>query len=136
MSDTLRFNMPLLDAAQAQKHVTINEALVRADVLAARRVESMSFSVAPEAPLDGTAYIVGNSASGDWTGSDRQIALFSNGGWIIISPWDGLRLWVEDSEATALYRGGAWHIDALAVSTSLASTSVSVVEIDHVLAPS
>lgn len=52
MSDTRNFAMPLLDAAQAQKHVTVNEAIVRADALAARQVQSRSESVPPATPAD------------------------------------------------------------------------------------
>ena len=33
MTDTKRLGLPLMDAAQAQKHVTHNEALVRLDAL-------------------------------------------------------------------------------------------------------
>ncbi len=34
MSNSPRIGLPLLDAAQAQKHVTMNEALARLDVVA------------------------------------------------------------------------------------------------------
>ena len=47
MSETPRFAMPLLDAAQAQKHVTVNEALMRADMLAAACVESRHLADPP-----------------------------------------------------------------------------------------
>lgn len=134
MSDTLRFNMPLLDAAQAQKHVSINEALVRADILAARRAESRSLSVPPGSPLDGTAHIVGTAASGDWSGSDDKLALFLNGGWVIIEPWNGLRLWVEDESQAVLFQSGVWIEGAVASSANIASTSARVIEFDHTLA--
>ena len=33
MSDSLNLNLPYVEAAQAQKHVTVNEALSRLDAL-------------------------------------------------------------------------------------------------------
>ncbi|NND41100.1 MAG: DUF2793 domain-containing protein, partial [Silicimonas sp.] len=33
MADTSRLGLPLLDPAQAQKHVTVNEAFLRLDAL-------------------------------------------------------------------------------------------------------
>lgn len=133
MSDTLRMQMPLLDAAQAQKHVTINEALLRADALAARRVESRILSTPPAFPVDGSAWIVGSGATDAWAGQDRQIAIWLNGGWAFIAPWNGLRLWVEDEASTALFHGAAWVDAALGVSTHGAATALRVIEIDHVL---
>ena len=34
MAETAKLTLPLLEAAQAQKHVTVNEALVRLDAAA------------------------------------------------------------------------------------------------------
>src|SRR5690625_1147727 len=72
MSDTPRFAMPLLDAAQAQKHVTVNEALMRADLLAARRVAYRG-AVPPEGPGDGEVCIVAEGASGAWAGHENAL---------------------------------------------------------------
>lgn len=131
MSNTLRFNMPLLDAAQAQKHVTVNEALVRADVLAAGRVESRSLSSPPATPVDGTAYIVGQGATGDWAGEENAIALFLNGGWAFLPPWTGAKFWVQDDSADAIFADGGWKSSALAVSLGAAATLATIIEIDH-----
>ena len=117
MSDSLRFKMPLLDAAQVQKHVTINEALLRADVLGSRRVESRSLSAPPASPVDGTAYIVGNSATDAWAGTDGEIAIYLNGGWVFIAPWNGLQMWVEDEGYTTVYHADTWIHDAMSAST-------------------
>ena len=131
MSNTLRLNMPLLDAAQAQKHVTINEAIVRADVLAARRVESRSMSAPPASPADGMAYIVGSTATGDWSGQENAIALFLNGGWDFVVPWAGAEFWIDDEHTNAVFVGGVWLAAVVSVSAGSATTSASVIEFDH-----
>ena len=136
MSDTFRFSLPLLDAAQAQKHVTINEALVRADILGARRIESRSFSTPPVSPVDGTAYVVGPSPSGDWASEENNIALFLNGGWVFVTPWSGARFWVEDQGNDAVFQGGTWHSASISLGSEGASTAANIIEFDHDLAAS
>lgn len=136
MSDTLNFSMPLLDAAQSQKHVTVNEALLRADILAARHVISRSLSTPPAAPVDGTAYVVGVAATDEWTGSEGEFALFLNGGWQFSQPWDGANFWVEDEKTTVVHLDGEWIEIGTAASTNAAATAIRVIETDHVLANS
>ena len=136
MSDTQRFNMPLLDAAQAQKHVTVNEALLRADALAAARVESRNLSAPPVSPLDGTAYVVGAGATNEWNGQDGNIAVSLNNGWEFITPWDGLRMWDFESATEVRYLDGAWISNAISVTSNQAFTTSHTIEFDHALASS
>ena len=133
MSDTSRFQMPLLDAAQAQKHVTINEALVRADTLASHRVESRSFSAPPGSPTDGAAFIVGSGASGDWVGQEGQLALYLNGGWAFIEPWAGWTVWIVDEGVEATF-GADWVSARIGGSLNGSAIQAMVAEEDHVLA--
>lgn len=133
MSDTIRFNLPLLDAAQAQKHVTLNEALVRADALAAGRVETLGAGVPPASPVDGEAHVVGAGATGGWAGQDDAVALWVNGGWVFVAPWSGLRLWHEAGQTVVTWRDGAWHAGAQAGSQGGAASFARIAEIDHVL---
>lgn len=134
MSNTLRYEMPLLNAAQAQKHVTINEALVRADILSSRVVQTRSLSAPPASPVDSVAYIVGPLASGDWSGHEQDIALSLNGGWAYVTPWSGLQLWVAEEHTSVTYVSGQWLEGNLAVSANAATTYAHVIEIDHTLA--
>lgn len=108
MSDTPRFAMPLLDAAQAQKHVTVNEALSRADALAAGRVERRDLASPPASPEDGEVYIVAAGAAGDWAGRDGALALFLNGGWEFVDAWEGASFWVGAERLRLTRIGGAW----------------------------
>ena len=87
MSETARFRLPLLESGQAQKHVTVNEALARADCLAAGRVEELGRTTPPETPAEGTLWGVGSGATGAFTGQDGRMALFLGGGWSFADPW-------------------------------------------------
>ena len=132
MSDTSHFKMPLLDAAQAQKHVTINEAIVRADALSAGSVISRTLS-APPAANDGDVYIVGASASGLWTSHEDDLALFLNGGWEFVTPWAGHSVWISDEGTHAVFDEG-WTVGQSAGSPGGAVTLLRVAEEDHPLA--
>jgi hypothetical protein len=126
--------MPLLDAAQAQKHVTVNEALMRADVLGAARVEDRTRSAPPAEPEDGDMHIVGPAAAGDWAGHAGELALWLNGGWVFVAPWEGCVVWVAAERARLTRVGGAWVAGHLGGSPGGAATLARVVEIDHALA--
>ena len=133
MSDTPRYAMPMLDAAQAQKHVTVNEALVRADALAAGRVERRDLSAPPAAPADGDAFIVGAGATGGWAGQEGALALFLNGGWAFVAPWEGAAFWVAAERLRVTRVGGAWIEGRAAGAAGGAATLGRVVEVDQAL---
>lgn len=67
--ETDRLGLPYLMPAQAQKHVTVNEALRKLDALVQPRVLSRAVSAEPAAPAAGDAYILPAGASGTaWDG--------------------------------------------------------------------
>lgn len=133
MSETPRLKLPLLDAAQAQKHVTVNEAIARADSLASARVESRSLATPPTGAVDGHAYIVGVGGAGDWSGQDGNVALFLNGGWAFLAPWSGMTLWVESEHDHVTYADGVWMGGHASGASGGAATLVRIIELDHVL---
>lgn len=133
MSDTPRFAMPLLDAAQAQKHVTVNEALSRADALAAGRVERRDLSTPPTAPVDGAVYVVASGASGNWAGQEGALALFLNDGWEFVAPWEGARFRVAAEQVDITRDGGAWVAERIAGAAGGAATFARMVEVDQAL---
>lgn len=134
MSNSSRIGLPFLDAAQAQKHVTVNEALARLDVAAAGQVQTSGQADPPGSPVEGDAHIIAAGSSGVWAGHDGEVAVFLNGGWDFISPWAGWRLWAEDTSAVQIYDGIEWQSTDRPVSSGGAVTALKVAEIDHVVA--
>ena len=108
MTDTKRLGLPLMDAAQAQKHVTHNEALMRLDALT-----HLSVSARADAPtggsLEGARYLVSQSPSGVFVGHGDQIALYQDGGWLFLTPKTGWRIYVEDAFSLQVYDGSSWR---------------------------
>lgn len=109
MTDTPRLALPVIEAAQAQKHVTHNEALTLLDCLTQLAVESRTLTAPPGSPADGACYIPAAGTSGAWSGFDNQLALYSGGGWLRLAPVSGLRAWVKDERLTLTYEDGVWR---------------------------
>lgn len=109
MTDTPRLALPVIEAAQAQKHVTHNQALVLLDCLTQLAVESRTLTAPPGSPADGACYIPAASATGAWSGWDGQLALYSGGGWMRIVPVSGLKAWVKAERLTLTYEDGLWR---------------------------
>jgi hypothetical protein len=110
MSDDLSpvLALPLLQAAQAQKHVTHNEALRLLDVLVQPAVASRTTASPPGTPAPGTRHIVPVGATGAWAGQDHSIAVAEAGGWAHLVPQTGWQAWIADEGAEARFDGMAW----------------------------
>ena len=116
MVETNQFKLPLIDAAQAQKHVTVNEALARLDTVAQLRLVSITQTVPPVTAADGIAYHVPSGAVNAWDGHVGEVAIFANGGWVFISPKLGWVAWIEDAQVRAMFDGTDWRNHILAMS--------------------
>ncbi|MEM7238370.1 MAG: DUF2793 domain-containing protein, partial [Pseudomonadota bacterium] len=132
MADTANLSLPLLDAAQAQKHVTMNEALARIDALGFAAVASVDATV-PPAAIDGETHVVGQGATGDWAGNDGRIAIAANGGWDFFAPRPGWQVWSLADSRFLVFDGAGWQGGAVAVSPGGAATVQEVMEFDHTL---
>lgn len=108
MTSTTRLSLPLLEAAQAQKHVTHNEALIALDSLVHLAVKARDVNEPPAAPLDGDVYLVGASPSGAFASHANCVAAFDSGGWDFRRPRAGFRVFVESGGLLLLFDGAAW----------------------------
>jgi hypothetical protein len=87
MSDTsARLALPLLQAAQAQKHITHNEALARLDLLVQLAVQEFDVDTPPTLPQEGQIWATGATPNGDWAGAPDVLAAWVNGAWVFIAP--------------------------------------------------
>src|SRR5262249_44558040 len=109
MTDTPRLGLPAIEAAQAQKHVTHNEALVLLDALVQLAVESRTLTAPPGSPAEGDCYIPASGASGAWSGWDLQVAAFAGGGWLRIVPKPGMKAFVKGERLTVTFDDGVWR---------------------------
>lgn len=107
MSTTPNLSLPYLEAGQAQKHVTHNEALRVLDAVTQLAVLAVSASP-PAEPANGERHIVGASPSGDFAGHANEVAVYQDGAWVFLAPQPGWRAWRIDEEALLVWSGGAW----------------------------
>ncbi|MEM7568151.1 MAG: DUF2793 domain-containing protein [Pseudomonadota bacterium] len=113
MTSTPRLLLPLLEAAQAQKEITHNEALALLDHFVQPVIEAVPSAAPPASPVDGTSYIVGTSATGDWSGYDDHLAMRINAAWVFLAPFDGLTVWLKFYAKTVSYSAGSWVIGSV-----------------------
>src|SRR3989338_8593525 len=104
---TPRLGLPYVVAAQAQKHIPINESLARLDGLVQLAVESRAVTVQPPSPSAGGVWILPAGASG--------------------AAWGG-----QPAGTLMRFEAGAW--EPLAPSPNLANTRVEILEQEVTLA--
>jgi hypothetical protein len=96
MSTSTHLLLPYVLAAQAQKHVTVNEALRLLDGLVQLVVLDRHLTAPPASPADGDRYIVASGATGAWSGWDLNVAYWVDGAWMRLVPRPGWQAWVVD----------------------------------------
>ena len=118
MTDTTaNLGLPVIAAAQAQKHVTHNEALRLIDTLLQLAVLDRDLSAPPGSPNDGERWIVGPSPTGAWTGHTDDIAAWQDGAWRFSTPRVGWVAFVADEGALVVWNGSAWGDAAPGITT-------------------
>lgn len=100
--------LPYIQPAQAQKHVTHNEALRLLDVLVQLAVASRSQTSPPADPLPGQRYLVPEGATGAFAGQEGRIALYDETDWAFVPPLPGWQAQVLDEGCAVVFDGTAW----------------------------
>ena len=108
MTDTPNLSLPLIAAAQAQKHVTHNEALRVLDALVQLTVIDVDRTVPPPAPAEGDRHVVAAGAAGAWAGHDHAVALHEDAAWRFLAPRPGWRAYSLADGALLMWTGAAW----------------------------
>lgn len=126
-----RLDLPYIQAAQAQKHITHNEAVERLDALTQLVVTEFDASTPPSLPMDGETFAVGSSPTGDWASNPNEIAFWTGSGWLFIQPQQGWRACRAADQELRIWDGQAWvvaipaieSLDLLGINTSADTTN-------------
>jgi hypothetical protein len=108
MDDTPNLNLPYIMAAQAQKHVTHNEAIRVLDAILQIGVADRDLTTPPSSPAEGASYIVATGGTGAWLGKDLSIAAWQDGAWAFYPPREGWLAWVADEDLLLAWDGTVW----------------------------
>ena len=103
-----RLSLPYILPSQAQKHVTVNEALRKLDGIVQLTLHAAVSVVPPENPAPGDSHFVGADATGVWLDRDGQIATWQDGGWIFTTPQRGWRAYLLSENELAIFDGLTW----------------------------
>lgn len=111
-SNILKF--PLVRAAQVQKEITVNEALVALEAVTQLKVWSV-LSTPPEDEIVGDRYIVGINPEGDWVSfSEHDVVVAIEGGWRAFTPLEGWEAYLASSGRRVRFVGGSWQVHDIA----------------------
>lgn len=108
MDRTDNLNLPYIMPAQAQKHVTHNEAIRALDALVQIAVQTRGLSSPPALPANGARYIVAAPASDDWVSHEGEIAAYQDDAWAFYPPQIGWVAWVMDEANLFVWSGVSW----------------------------
>ena len=110
MTETPRWNLPLLSAGQAQKEISHNEALLALDRVLQLAVVTRGLDQPPAELHAGDSYIVGPTPRGEWAGCSGMIALFEASGWTVTMPRTGCLAWICDEAALVVFDSTRWQM--------------------------
>ena len=119
MANTTLLGLPLMAAAQSQKHVTHNDAIIGLDVLVQMSVKNTTTTIPPASPVEGDRYLIATGATGAWVGKDLNITLYTSGAWRFFAPRTGWFVWDELGVRELVYRTNAWGTVPTVVTDSL-----------------
>ena len=147
MDQTPNLLLPYIMAAQAQKHVTHNEAIRRLDAVVQLSIADRDLNAPPVSPAEGARYIVASSPAGARAGQTGNIAAFQDGAWAFYTPLEGWLAWIADEDVLAGWTGAAWApvtsgssvnptplvgVNATADTTNKLSVSSSAILFNHI----
>lgn len=126
-----RLDMPYMLPAQAQKHVTHNEALQILDALVQLCVTSFDAQTPPaqDAQIpEGQVHALGLSPVGDWAGQPGKLALRTGQSWTFVSPQPGWQAHDLQTGGTYVFRDGIWQallhdVESIGIGTAADTTN-------------
>lgn len=137
-------SLPYIQPAQAQKHVTHNEALRILDAVTQLSVLNVTLTEPPAQNADGDRYIVAEAATGVWAGQENNVAVWVDSTWQFFAPNIGWRADIASSGEEIRFDGTNWqsagggavdlqNVPALGVGTTADATNKLAVSADATL---
>ena len=126
MSDTTpHLTLPFLSSNQAQKHVTLNDALGMLDTLVQLVIQDVALASPPPTPHPGDTYALPSGCDGDWEGQDGSLAVFEDGAWRFHTPQRGWRAMLRPTAEALYHDGDRWRVETAVMADSVAHLGVN-----------
>lgn len=101
--------LPFIMPAQAQKHVTFNEAIKSLDTIVQLAVVESDVSIPPTTPNNGDRYAISVTPSGIWSGHAQEVAIWETNAWRFVTPKIGWRIWDTNLSRLLVYTDNSWQ---------------------------
>ncbi|MFT7136329.1 MAG: hypothetical protein ACI80I_002330 [Akkermansiaceae bacterium] len=108
-NQTPRLSLPYIAPAQAQKHVTHNEAIRQLDQIVQLVLVSIDALVPPIGPEVGDVHALGGTTSGDWAGEGGALAIRQVDGWGFVTPARGWLACLRDTSDLVCFGSNGWE---------------------------
>jgi len=108
MDQTANLALPLLHPAQAQKHVTHNEALRLLDSVVQLIVLNVGLDTPPSSSNEGDRHIIGTNPAAEWENRPGQLAHYYDGGWQFFQMQDGWIAYDLSTSELLVRTAGNW----------------------------
>ena len=105
--NSARLNLPYIQPAQAQKHVTHNEAIELLDMLVQLTLVDFDHDTPPVSPAEGDAWALGPAPTGAW-GGHSGIATWRGSGWLFVTPQTGWQAYGITPAEVRTFDGTTW----------------------------
>ncbi|MCV2890892.1 DUF2793 domain-containing protein [Ruegeria aquimaris] len=103
-----KLGLPYIQPAQAQKHVTHNEAIRELDTLVQLRIAEFGTETAPGTPALGETHALGPVPGGAWAGQGGKLATWDGEVWQFLTPREGWLAWDIAASRLRSHAGGNW----------------------------
>lgn len=107
-SNSPRLDLPYIQAGQAQKHVTHNEAVEQLDLITQLVVQDFAATTPPATPGAGQVWAIGAGATGAWSGRAGELAGWYGGGWMYLDARTGWRAGHAITGEMRVFDGTSW----------------------------
>ena len=107
MSETPKYGITEMEAAQSQPEIVVNEAIRVLEAMSQLRVLDKDVNVPPSSPDEGDTYIIPSGSTGDWSGFPFYIAVAVGGEWVYIPPKTGYIAYLVDEDLYYQFTSGS-----------------------------
>jgi hypothetical protein len=134
MTTSGRLSITELSSTQNNRSVTVNEAIAKLEQGGSLfTVEQLGLNAASTTPtpIEGDTVVIGQAATGDFSGQDNNIALYHNSAWMFLPAIEGMMAYAQDEDRYYRFDGSDWlEIPIIAKGRSTSDTSVTPVLTD------
>ncbi|WP_416876759.1 DUF2793 domain-containing protein [Litorimonas sp.] len=106
---TQNLALPFIAPAQAQKHITVNTAFQKLDMVINITVRGANLSDPPEDAEEGERFALSDVPTEAWTGHAGEIAAWQNGIWEFYAAPIGTLIWNEEDQAIYVKQAEDWQ---------------------------